>query len=93
MSWRRILLFALLFATLLSTATLVVLQRVKAPTAMLRRMLADRLAAPFTLEGSSISATHGAVALHGLRIADPTRPGTNLVQIKHLQADFGPTGG
>lgn len=90
MSWRRILLFALLLASVLATATFVVLQRMEAPTAMLRRLLAEQLAAPFTLAGSSISPTHGAVALHGLRIEDPSRPGTPLLAIAHLQADFGP---
>jgi hypothetical protein len=91
MSWRRILLLALLFASLLATTTVLVLQQVAAPTAMVRRLLAEHLAAPFTLGGSSISATHGALALHDLRIEDPTRPGTVLVSIAHLQADFGPT--
>jgi len=85
MSWRRILLLtAGLFAVLL-VATWFVLQRTGAVTGIVRSLLEHRLVAPFRLDRAQADLFGGSLTMYDLALADPTRPGTDLVSADSLQ--------
>src|SRR5262245_36155634 len=87
MSWRRILLFSLLFVVALGASTWGYLQHSHAATRMLRNELQRLLAAPSRLDTTSIDLAAGRLSANGLRIDDPTRPGKALVAVENLQVD------
>ena len=87
MSWRRILLFSLIFVVALGASTWGYLQHSDAATRMLRNELQRLLAAPSRLDTTSIDLAAGRLSANGLRIDDPTRPGKALVAVENLQVD------
>lgn len=94
MSWRRIFLFSLLFVLALGGVTWAILQRSDAATAVVRRELAKALAAPTSVAATAIDLAAGRLAIDGLRVDDPTRPGTPLVSVGELSlsVDANPLG-
>ncbi|HEX6811910.1 MAG TPA: hypothetical protein VF384_09845 [Planctomycetota bacterium] len=87
MSWRRILLFSLIFVVALGAATWGYLQHSDAATRMLRNELEALLTVPSRLETTSIDLASGRLTACGLRIDDPTRPGKPLVSVEKLHVD------
>ena len=87
MSWRRILLFSLIFVVALGASTWGYLQHSDAATRMLRNELRRLLATPSRLDTTSIDLAAGRLSASGLRIDDPTRPGKALVAVEHLHVD------
>ena len=95
MSWRRILLFSLVFVIALGVSTWGFLQHSDAATQILRRELQWLLASPASLETTSIDLAAGRLSARGLRLDDPTRPGQALLTVEQLHVDvatnpFGP---
>lgn len=87
MSWRRILLLSTLFAIALGIATWTVLQRSDAATAFVRRELAARCRTPVELESTELDLAAGRLSVRGLRLGDPTRPGTTLLAVEQADLD------
>src|SRR5262245_51598538 len=87
MSWRRILLFSLIFVVALGASTWGYLQHSDAATRMLRNELQRLLATPSRLDTTSIDLAAGRLSASGLRIDDPTRPGKALIAVEHLHVD------
>ncbi len=94
MSWRRILLFSAVFALLLGAVTWTVLARADAVTALLRERLDVLLRPPVELREARVEIGTGRLELGGLRIADPTRPGVDLLRLEQASAEvaFDPLG-
>ncbi|MEO6594706.1 MAG: hypothetical protein ABIP94_08125, partial [Planctomycetota bacterium] len=91
MSWRRILLFSLVFLVALGGATWALLQNSNAATQILHRELQALLACPATLQSTTIDLAAGRLEASGLRIEDPTRPGQPLLAVQHASIDVGPS--
>ncbi|HEX5052406.1 MAG TPA: hypothetical protein VFZ65_11580 [Planctomycetota bacterium] len=89
MSWRRILLFSLVFLVAMGGATWALLQNSDAATHLLRREMQALLACPAQLESSTIDLAAGRLSVAGVRIDDPTRPGQPLLVIRHAAIDVG----
>lgn len=87
MSWRRILLFTLVFAMLLGIGTWALLQRTEAITAFVQEQLTQHLRPRATLERASVDAVRGRVTFEGLRIEDPVRPDKLLLTIDRADCD------
>ncbi len=87
MSWRRILLFTLIFAVLLGIATWGLLQRTEAITEFLRGQLATFLRPAATLQRASVDAVRGRLTLEGLRIDDPVRADKVLLTLEKADCD------
>src|SRR5262245_6240068 len=85
MSWRRILLLTAGLLVVLLVATGFVLQRTGAVTGIVRSLLEHRLAAPFRLDRAQADLFGGSLTMYDLALADPTRPGTDLVSADSLQ--------
>jgi hypothetical protein len=94
MSWRRILLFSIVILLALGTGTWLIVQRSDAATSYLRRELTNYVVTPASVASTAIDLSQGRLSVFGLRIDDPTRPGTALLQVAeaHIEVEANPLG-
>lgn len=84
MTWKRTLLLFSAFVVLLSAATWFVLRKTGVAKAFVQRMLAERIAPPFALDGADLDLGRGTLALRDLAIAHPLDQSRPLLRARDV---------
>lgn len=87
MSWRRILLLSIALVAVLATTTWTMLQNSSAATDFVRRALQAAFVPRLELADTRLELAAGRLALHELRLADPTYGGRDLLRIERGHVD------
>jgi hypothetical protein len=95
MSWRRIFLLAAALIAVIAGSTWFVLQRSGAATGLVRKAIAQALAAPFQLGRAQVDLLDGRLSVQEFTLPDPSRPGRSLVAVDdvRLSVETDPLGG